>query len=99
LQRRAFGSSITQVYYGAHMAISARLSPKTQLALARYCKAHGLTKTEALERGIHLLLRSEGEGAHHPAWTSFERLQIQRSKEQVESVDTLKRRLDEKYPA
>jgi hypothetical protein len=81
------------------MAISARLSSKTQLALIRYCKAHGLTKTEALERGIQLLLRSEGEGAHHPAWTSFQRLRIQRSKDELESVDTLKRHLDEKYPA
>jgi len=82
-----------------HMAISARLNSKIQLALARYCKAHGLTKTEALERGIQLLLRYEGERARHPAWTSFERLRIQRSKDQLESVDTLKRHLDEKYPA
>jgi hypothetical protein len=49
-----------------HMAISARLSSKIQLALARYCKAHGLTKTEALERGIQLLLRYEGERAIPP---------------------------------
>jgi hypothetical protein len=81
------------------MAISARLNSKIQLALARYCKAHGLTKTEALERGIQLLLRYEGKRARHPAWTSFERLRIQRSKDQLESVDTLKRHLDEKHPA
>lgn len=81
------------------MAISARLSSKTQLALSRYCKAHGLTKTEALERGIQLLLRYESERARHPAWISFERLHIPRSKDQPGSVDTLKRHLDEKYPA
>lgn len=81
------------------MAISARLNSKTQLALMRYCRAHGLTKTQALERGIELLLRSEGERARHPAWTSFERLQLQRSKEPFDSVDTLKRHLDEKYSA
>jgi hypothetical protein len=81
------------------MAISARLSSKTQLALSRYCKTHGLTKTEALERGIQLLLRYEGEGAHHPAWISFQQLPIARpSKGQLESMDTLKRHLDEKYP-
>jgi hypothetical protein len=33
------------------MAVSARLRSKTPLALTRYCKAHGLTKTQALERG------------------------------------------------
>jgi hypothetical protein len=81
------------------MTVSARLSSKTQVALARYCKAHGLTKTEALERGIRLLLGSEGARSRHPAWTAFERLPIQRSKEQPESVDALKRCLDEKYPA
>jgi hypothetical protein len=58
-----------------------------------------LTKTEALERGIRLLLCLEGKQAHHPAWTSFERLRIGKSKEPRESVSTLKRYLDEKYPA
>jgi hypothetical protein len=84
------------------MAVSARLGPKTQLELARYCKAHGLTKTEALERGIALLLRYEGSRAHHPAFTSFVRLREQLSQATAnpkpDSIDTLKRRLDEKYP-
>jgi hypothetical protein len=86
------------------MSVSARLSPKTQLALARYCKVHGITKTQALERGIALLLRHEGRGAHHPAFISFERLharlsQNSASEHKRDSIDTLKRHLDEKYPA
>jgi len=85
------------------MAVSARLGPKTQLALARYCKARGLTKTEALERGIALLLRHEGRRAHHPAFTSFLRLREQLSQASTSnhksgSNETLKRHLDEKYP-
>lgn len=86
------------------MAVSARLGTKTQLALARYCKAHGLTKTEALERGIALLLQHEGLRARHPAFTSFERLRDRLSRAPAldnshDSIGTLKRHLDEKYPA
>jgi len=86
---------------GVPMAVSARLGPKTQLALARYCKAHGLTKTEALERGIALLLKHEGLPARHPAYTSFERLRAQLAESadrKHTSTDDLKRHLDEKYP-
>ena len=85
------------------MAVSARLAPKTQLALARYCKAHGLTKTQALERGIALLLQHEGVRARHPAFASFERLRDRLPRasgleHEHDSTDTLKRHLDEKYP-
>jgi hypothetical protein len=80
------------------------LIPKTSLALTRYCKAHGLTKTQALERSIALLLKHEGQRAHHPAFTSFERLSEQLSKpvpkpSEGATTDALKRHLDEKYPA
>ena len=86
------------------MAVSVRLVPKTLLALTRYCKAHGITKTEALERGIALLLKHEGRRAQHPAFTAFQRLSEQLSKpvpQQSEdaTTDGLKRHLDEKYPA
>lgn len=81
------------------MAISARLNYKTQRALARYCKTHGLTKTEALERGIELLLQTQDRGTGHPAWTAFQRLRIEGAQDTTESVDALKRHLDEKYPA
>ena len=86
------------------MTVSARLGSKTRLALARYCKVHGLTKTEALERGIALLLRHEGSRTRHPAYASFERLRNRLSRTPVlevhkyDSIDTLKRHLDEKYP-
>ncbi len=85
------------------MAVSARLGTKTQLALARYCKAHGLTKTQALERGIALLIQHDSAGAKHPAYTSFERLldRLPRSpdaKREADSIASMKRHLDEKYP-
>jgi hypothetical protein len=85
------------------MAVSARLGSKTQLALARYCKVHGLTKTEVLERGIALLLQHEGLRAQHPAFASFERLRERLSQAPAlehkhDSMGTLKRHLDEKYP-
>jgi hypothetical protein len=85
------------------MAVSARLGSKTQLALARYCKTHGITKTQALQRGIALLLQHEGARTQHPAYAAFERLRDRlaratSSKRESDSVSTLKRRLDEKYP-
>lgn len=84
------------------MSVSARLSPKTQLALARYCKAHGLTKTEALERGIDLLLRHEGGGAHHAAFLAYRRLRDQNfpstgTRKSQESTASIKRYLDAKH--
>ena len=84
------------------MAISARLNSKTQLALSRYCKAHGLTKTQALERGIGLLLHHEGEGAHHPAFLAYQRLREQRfpstgARRSQESTQAIKRYLDAKH--
>jgi hypothetical protein len=97
-------SSITKLYYDLPplMGISARLPAKTLRALERYCKAHGLTKTEALGRGIALLLREERASAHHPAFEAFERLRPQLTVGRVsappESVRDLKCRLDEKYP-
>ena len=74
-----------------------------QLALMRYCKTHGLTKTEALARGVDLLLASERDPRGHPAFGAFERLRARlpktvASKSVLGSVDSIKRRLDEKYP-
>jgi len=82
------------------MSISARLPAKTLRALERYCKTHGITKTEALDRGIALLLNEERESAHHPAFDAFVRLrrQLTEASSPLESVRDVKRRLDEKYP-
>ena len=84
------------------MAISARLNSKTQLALLRYCKTHGLTKTQALERGIGLLLRHEGGGAHHPAFLAYRRLREEKfsptgARRSQESTQAIKRYLDAKH--
>jgi hypothetical protein len=86
------------------VAISARLAAKTQLALARYCKARGITKTEALERGIKLLMQEEGM-PHHSAYTAWLRLQGKFSDDlnkQESKPDSTSREqkdfLDAKYP-
>lgn len=86
------------------MTISARLKPRTELALARYCRTHGLTKTQALERGIALLLEDTRGRRQHPAWVAFERLREEFAAGDTtatpqESIRGLKQRLDEKYPA
>jgi hypothetical protein len=80
------------------------LVPKTLLALTRYCKAHGLTRTQAVERGIALLLKHEGPQSQHPAFTSFQRLSGRLAEQdpapsEDATPDALKRHLDEKYPA
>jgi len=84
------------------MATSARLSAGTEQALKRYCKRHGITKTEALERGIGLL-DSEPGGKRHPAWIAFEhvrsRLPVAAAAQTVDHSAELKRHLDAKYPA
>lgn len=35
---------------------SVRLDEETEERLQKYCKVHGITKGEAIRRGIHLLL-------------------------------------------
>ena len=35
---------------------SIRLDAETEQRLQKYCEAHGITKGEAIRRGIHLLL-------------------------------------------
>jgi hypothetical protein len=57
------------------MAISARLRRKTEAALTRFCRARGITKTEAIERGIGLLLDQDRRGAH-PAYVAYRQLTL-----------------------
>ena len=35
---------------------SVRLDAETEIKLQKYCEEHGITKGEAIRRGIHLLL-------------------------------------------
>lgn len=84
------------------MTISARLDAKTQLALTRYCKARGISKTQAIERGIRLLLEEKSMDKH-PAYAAYLRLQSQldagsASRKTATSSKSLKEYLDEKYP-
>ena len=83
------------------MGTSARLSAGTEQALKRYCKRHGITRTEALERGIGLLV-SEPDDNRHPAWIAFEHIRGRLPSAQgVPAVDSteMKRHLNAKYPA
>jgi hypothetical protein len=85
------------------MSVSARLNPKTRTALTRYCKNLGVTKTQAIERGIHLLLR-DSQDAKHSAYLAFERLRERLprgtvTRDERSGSAALKRHLDAKYPA
>jgi hypothetical protein len=88
------------------MTVSARLESKTKLALARYCKAQGLTKTQAIERGIHLLLKEENSVEKHSAYLAYLRLEGRLEAQQETATDKaasssrpMRDRLDAKYPA
>lgn len=39
--------------------VKVRLDSATSEKLDDYCKKHGITRTEAIRKGIHLLLESE----------------------------------------
>ena len=56
------------------LIITFSLKATTQLAFERYCKAKGITKTQALERGIKLLLQEEYL-RHHSSYSAFLRMQ------------------------
>jgi hypothetical protein len=100
MRRRA---SITTLYtLEIEMAISARLTNKTQLALMRYCRTHGITQTQALERGIALLLAHGESGVRHPAFAAYERLRGRLPdglalEGKPDSTEAVKRHLDEKF--
>ena len=57
------------------MATSARLDRKTTVALERFCKANRITKTEAIERGISVLLAQVKEETH-PAFAVYQQLNL-----------------------
>lgn len=38
---------------------SIRLDNETEMELEKYCKAHNITKGEAIRQGIHLLLKKK----------------------------------------
>lgn len=57
------------------MATSARLDRKTTAALERFCKVNRITKTEAIERGINVLLAQAQEEVH-PAFAIYQHLTL-----------------------
>jgi hypothetical protein len=57
------------------MATSARLSRKTEAALKRFCKAAGVTKTQAIEQGLAMLLEHDRNGTH-AAFAAYQQLKL-----------------------
>lgn len=51
------------------MAVSARLKRSTSARLTRFCRARGISKTDAIERGLALLL--EEDRGQHPAYLAY----------------------------
>lgn len=56
------------------MALSARLSRRVEAALERFCRAKGITKTEAAERAI--LLLEQDQSTHHAAYFAYRQLEL-----------------------
>ena len=57
------------------MTISARLDRKTVAALERFCRVNAITKTQAIERGITVLLAQAREQSH-PAFIAYQQLKL-----------------------
>ena len=57
------------------MAVSARLKREVHARLTRFCRARGISKTEAIERGLELLLEQD-RGQAHPAYLAYRQLKL-----------------------
>lgn len=55
--------------------MSARLRREVDAKLTRFCRARGISKTEAIERGIGLLMEQDREHAH-PAYVAYQQLKV-----------------------
>jgi len=56
------------------MAVSARLKRSTSARLTRFCRARGISKTEAIERGLALLLDEDQD--QHAAYLAYLQLKL-----------------------
>ena len=81
------------------MSISARLSPELEKALTRFCKTNGITKTEAIEKGIGLLLEQDRE-REHPAFAAYRQLKLvpEAAASAERSSDHMRAAIRAKYP-
>jgi hypothetical protein len=57
------------------MAVSARLKREVEVKLTRLCRQRGISKTQAIERGLELLMAQERESAH-PAYLAYQQLKL-----------------------
>ncbi len=82
------------------MAVSARLKRETEARLTRFCRAKGISKTEAIERGIELLIEQD-RGQAHPAYLAYRRLTLVAeapARAQKRSSDAMRAAIRAKYP-
>jgi len=83
------------------MPISARLKRATEVKLAAYCEQHGVSKTDAIAKGLQLLFEFDRNAGHHPAFVAFQRiergLQPERSRAAGKSSDAMRLAIRAKY--
>lgn len=82
------------------MAVSARLKRETEAKLTRFCRARGISKTEAIERGVDLLIAND-RGDAHPAFLAYQQLTFvpeAPSAARPRSSDAMRTALRAKYP-
>jgi hypothetical protein len=81
------------------MAVSARLKRSTGARLTRFCRARGISKTEAIEQGLQLLL--EADRGHHPAYLAYLDLKLVSERKAVSgkrSSAAIRAAIRAKYP-
>jgi hypothetical protein len=83
------------------MAVSARLRRDVAAKLTRFCRTEGISKTEAIERGIELLVeRTDSEC--HPAYAAYLSLKLVPESKRAgsrKSSDAMKTAIRARYSA
>lgn len=82
------------------MTVSARLRRDLQARLTRFCGQRGISKTQAIERGLELLLEHDRPGAH-PAYLAYRKLDLLPERAQrpsARSSDPMRAAIRAKYP-
>lgn len=82
------------------MAVSARLRRDLDVKLKRFCSVRGISKTDAIERGLELLVEQDRKQAH-PAYLAY--LQLKRVPERARpagkrSSGAMRTAMRAKYP-
>lgn len=80
------------------MAVSARLRREVDAKVTRFCRSRGISKTEAIERGIGLLMEQDREHAH-PGYVAYQQLKlVPEEPAGKRSSDSMRVAIRAKYP-